>query len=88
MAHTVVVIHDPDPDIVATAVATITAAVGACPVSVHPIAVGAACEVDAAIEALLIAYGLNANERAQVWLDDQGLSRTQIAARLGFRAPA
>lgn len=84
MAHTVVIIHDPNPDIVATAVATITKAVGDRPVSVHAISVGEAREIDAAIEALLIEYGLNDNERAQVWLDDQDLSRTQIADRLGL----
>lgn len=84
MSHTVVIIHDPDPDIVATAVTTITQAVGERPLSVHTVAVEDACDVDAAIEKLLVAYGLNENERAQVWLDDQGFSRTQIADRLGL----
>lgn len=84
MSHTVVVIHDPDPDIVATAVATITTAVGDRPLSVHPIVVEDERDVDAVIEELLIAYGLNENQRAQVWLDDQGLSRSQIATRLGL----
>lgn len=84
MSHTVVVIHDPDPDIVATAVATITTAVGDRPLSVHPIVVEDERNVDAVIEALLVEYNLNDNERAQVWLDDQGLTRKQIAAHLGL----
>lgn len=84
MSHTVVVIHDPDPDIVATAVTAITTALGDRPLSVHPIVVEDARDVDDVIEELLVAYGLNENQRAQVWLDDQGLSRTQIAARLGL----
>lgn len=84
MSHTVVVIHDPDPNIVATAVATITTAVGDRPLSVHPIVVEDERDVDAVIEALLVEYNLNDNERAQVWLDDQGLTRKQIAAHLGL----
>ena len=83
MSHTVV-IHDPDPDIVATAVATITTAVRDRPLSVHPIVVEDERDVDAVIEALLVEYNLNDNERAQVWLDDQGLTRKQIAAHLGL----
>lgn len=84
MTHTLVIIHDPNPDTVATAVATITTAVDDRPLSVHSIAVEEAVDVDGIVEALLVEYGLNDNERAQVWLDDQGLTRKQIAARLGL----
>lgn len=80
MTHTLVIIHDSNP----LAVATITTAVDDQPVSVHRIAVEDTGDVHAIIEALMVEYGLNANERAQVWLDDQGYARKQIAARLGL----
>lgn len=86
MTHTLVIIHDPNPDTVATAVATITTAVDDRPLSVHRIAVEEAVDVDGMVEALLVEYCLNDNERALVWLDDQGLTRKQIAAHLGLTA--
>lgn len=86
MSHKVVIIVGADDATAASAVDAIASVTANRSISVRAVAVEEAAAPDAIIEALLIEHGLNENERAMVWLDDQGRTRAQIAQHLGLTA--